>query len=147
VSVDAYPECFYLPESCPRPCTREEYQWCPLNPEVEKAPLPTVERKLDPEVEERIRQARFQREEMRIRGDPHLREITESLRRAHAAGSGLVCPSCGDGDHGNRMGKRPWCFKCNLPLMSREKAAGWVKPSQPRRFPRGVEVEGVTRAR
>ena len=31
---DAYPPCFYLPESCPQPCIREEYAGCPVNPEV-----------------------------------------------------------------------------------------------------------------
>ena len=76
MSLDAYPSCFYLPESCPQPCVREEYAWCPLNPAVERAPVATAERVLDPEVEERVKQARFQREEMRIMGDPHMREIT-----------------------------------------------------------------------
>ena len=141
-----YPECFYTPEDCPRPCLREEWAWCPMNPEVEKSPEP--ESGLSPEVEERIREAKRMREDVRIRSDPHLREITEKLRRAHAAGSGLVCPSCGDGDHGNRMGKKPWCMKCNLPLMKLEKAAKWIKPQQPKKFNRGFEEpDGMVRSK
>ena len=142
---DAYPSCFYLPESCPQPCAREEYAWCPLNPEVERAPVVSPERVVDPEVEERVKLARFQREEMRVMGDPHMREITENLRRVHSSSSKLVCPSCGEGDHGNRMNKKPWCMRCNMPLMTREQAEGWVKPGALRRFPRGVEVEDVCR--
>jgi len=145
MSLD-YPECFYTAEDCPRPCLREEWAWCPLNPEVERAPAP--ESRLSPEIEERIREAKWVREDMRTRSDPHLREITENLRRAHATGGGLICPGCGDTDHGNRMGKKPWCMKCNLPLMSAEKAAKWVKPQPPKSFPRGTgEPDGVMRWR
>jgi len=83
---------------------------------------------------------------MRIMGDPHLHEITESLRKRYRVDGGLVCPSCGDTDHGNRMGKKPWCIKCNLPLMSAEKAAAWVKPPPSKKFPLGFnEPEGVVR--
>jgi len=117
-----------------------------LNPEVGLAT--TTERKLDPEIEEAIQRAKQQREEMRIMGDPHLREIMENLRRAHATSSQLICLSCGDTDHGNRMNGKPWCMKCNLPLMSAEKAAKWVKPQPPKRFPRGFnDPEGVVRHR
>ena len=33
-------------------------------------------------------------------------EITQSLRKRRGS-SGLVCPMCGEGDHGNRMGTKP----------------------------------------
>ena len=147
---DAYPPCFYLPQSCSIPCTREEYQRCPLNPEIglKAAVEASTEKPLDPIIEEAITKAKQMREKMRIMGDQHLREITENLRRAHAAGSGLVCPSCGDGDHGNRMGKKPWCMKCNLPLMKSEKAAKWIKPQQPKKFTRGYEEpDGMVRSK
>lgn len=108
-----------------------------------KAESPTE----DPETEEFILRARQVREEIRIMSDPLLREITENLRKAHQSKTGLICPQCGDTDHGNRMNKKPWCMKCNLPLMSAEKAAKWVKPQQPKRFNYGPEVDGVTRYR
>ena len=108
-----------------------------MNPEVEKPLSP--ERKLNPEIEERIMEAKWMRQDMRIRSDPHLREITENLRKAHSSRSGLVCPRCGESDHGNRMGKKPWCMRCNLPLMSAEKASKWVKPQSPKKFTRGFE--------
>ena len=34
---------------------------------------------------------------------------------------GLRCPECGDIDHNNRMGKTPWCIKCNCALESSNK--------------------------
>ena len=103
------------------------------------------------EIEEKVAEARVhaerRREEMRIMGDPHLREITESLRKRNRVEGGLVCPKCGDTDHGNRMNGKPYCMKCNLPLMSAEKAAEWVKPQVPKRASRTFnEPEGVTRA-
>ena len=41
--------------------------------------------------------------------------------------SPLICPSCGDGDKGNRMNGKPWCLKCNSPLLAREKVAKYLK--------------------
>lgn len=141
----SYPSCFYEPVSCPRPCTRPEYAHCPVNPEVrvllhveggaEKVPR----YELPPEVQ-RLREEAGQRE---LLSNPHAREVTEALRRR--SGGGLVCPSCGDNDHGNRNGKRPWCMKCNLPLMSRERAAAWVKPRKVVRFGLGGEEVTVCR--
>jgi len=146
---DPYPPCFYEPVSCPKPCMRPEYSRCPVNPEVRaKLTAPTSEQAdLEATLPEEMKSLR---EEMRMReimNNPHAREITEELRRLHSAGGGLVCPSCGDTDHGNRMNNKPWCMKCNLPLMSLEKAANWVKPKPPRRFSYGPDVDGVCRPR
>ena len=151
---DAYPPCFYLPESCPTPCTRPEYAGCPVNPEVrerlkvETSLTPPKEGKLfDPE-EIRVNAERI-RQQAELFRNPHAREITETLRKAHSQGGGLVCPRCGETDsHGNRMGKVPWCFRCNLPFMSSEKAAKWVKPTPQKRASRGyAEPDAVFRKR
>lgn len=32
---------------------------------------------------------------------------------------GLFCPKCGDFDNGNKMGKTPYCLKCNVPLVTK----------------------------
>ena len=103
------------------------------------------------EIEATVSEARLNadrvRAEMRVMSDPHMREITMNLRKRHSVDS-LVCPNCGEGDHGNRMGKQPWCMKCNLPLMSREKAEKWIKPQTPKKFQLGFnEPEAVTRCR
>jgi len=89
------------------------------------------------------------REEMRVMSDPHMREITESLRARHRTEGGLVCPSCGETDsHGNKMNGKPYCFKCNLPLMSAEKAAEWVKPQPSKKASRTFnEPDGVMKWR
>lgn len=100
------------------------------------------------EIEARVAGARLHAEQVRLMSDPHAREITEAQRKRHSADGGLVCPSCGDTDHGNRMGKQPWCMRCQLPLMSQEKAEKWVKPEKPK--PRNYtfnEPDGVTRCR
>jgi ribosomal protein L37AE/L43A len=75
-------------------------------------------------------------ERMRLLANPHAREITETLRAKHnkelgIKESGLICPKCKDTDHNNRMNGKAWCMKCNLPLMSPEKAKEW-KPKQPK---------------
>ena len=89
--------------------------------------------RIEDEVAEARRHADRVREEARIMSDPHLREITEHLRRIHGQKGGLVCPSCGEtNSHGNRMNNRPYCFRCNLPMISREKAEKWIKPQKPK---------------
>jgi len=39
----------------------------------------------------------------------------------------LVCPSCGEGNKGNIVNKKPWCIKCNVPLVSKEKIKKWMR--------------------
>lgn len=79
------------------------------------------------ERKEALELAKRLRRESKFITDPHLREITENLRRKDGA-VGLICPICGDRDHGNTVNGRPSCLKCRAPLMTAEKAASWVKP-------------------
>lgn len=81
-----------------------------------------------------MRQAELAKQQTRFMTDPAMREITETLRRKHGSG-GLICPVCGEGDHGNRLNGKPYCYmnaKHNglgpIPLMTPEKAAEWEPP-------------------
>ena len=97
--------------------------------------------------EEYMRQAELAKQQARFMINPHMREITETLRKKHDS-VGLVCPVCGGGDEGNRMNGKPWCMKCNAPLMTVKKMAGWVKPEKPK--PQSFtfkEPDGVMRKR
>jgi len=76
-----------------------------------------------------MRQAELAKQQAKFMTDPAMREITENLKRKHSAG-GLICPVCGGREEGNRMNGKPWCMKCNAPLMTLEKAIGWVKPEK-----------------
>jgi len=101
------------------------------------------------EIEEKVEGARLRadrvREEARIMSDPHLREITENLRKLHSVESGVVCPQCGEtNSHGNKMNGKPFCFKCQLLMISKEKAEKWVKP-QPK--PKSYTFKDVDVAR
>lgn len=100
-------------------------------------------REIEEKVEGAKRHADRLRREAALMSNPHAREITENLRRIHGQNGGLVCPQCGDTDHGNRMNGKPWCMRCNLPLMSKEKAEGWIKPSKPK--PRSLTFTDVDR--
>ena len=66
-----------------------------------------------------------QRREAEFRTNPQVKRIEEDLRE-RAVKVGLVCPECGDSDHGNRMNGRPWCLRCNVPLMEPSKVGKWV---------------------
>ena len=69
-------------------------------------------------------------ESLRRQYDPILRELgekyAEKLPKLEGS-SGLVCPQCRDVNHKNRMNGKPWCMKCNVPLVEKEKAAKWLK--------------------
>ncbi|GAH53940.1 unnamed protein product [marine sediment metagenome] len=78
--------------------------------------------------EEHMRQA----ERFRFMYHPHVMEITANLKRKYGV-EGLICPACGGSDNGNTMNGKPWCMKCNIPLMTEEKAADWVKPVKPKK--------------
>jgi hypothetical protein len=58
--------------------------------------------------------------------DPALRDIERKLREKAAALSDLVCPACGDGDRGNRMNGKPYCFKCQVYLVEKSKVKSWI---------------------
>ena len=79
-------------------------------------------------VEEAKRKADKLRREYMI--DPHLRKIQENFNSKLGVIKGensLVCPECGEGDHGNRMNKQPWCMKCNTALVTKKMLKKWLK--------------------
>lgn len=39
----------------------------------------------------------------------------------------LICPRCEEGDKGNRMNGKPWCFKCEKPLIQKDRVEEWKK--------------------
>lgn len=62
--------------------------------------------------------------------DPNLRKIQEDYNEKHivdTGAKGLVCPVCGASDRGNKMNGKPWCLKCNSPLVPKNKLAKWKK--------------------
>lgn len=60
--------------------------------------------------------------------DPHMRRIQEHFRsKAVKSSFDLVCPECEDRDHGNKKNKKPWCLKCNVPLIKRKDLKKWKK--------------------
>lgn len=108
--------------------------------------------------EEYVRQAELAKQQAMIMSSPHMREITENLRRKNDS-RGLVCPVCGERDHGNRINGKPYCFmnakhkakgvEGPVPLMTPEKAEEWRPPKKlkkPRSFTFN-EPDGVTRKR
>jgi endogenous inhibitor of DNA gyrase (YacG/DUF329 family) len=105
------------------------------------------------EIEEKVAGARLHAERVRreaeIMSNPHAREITENLRKLHSVDSGIMCPKCGEtNSHGNKNNGKPYCYKCQQTMISREKAEKWVKPSPPKGFSRGfTEPDGVARVR
>ena len=88
--------------------------------------------------EEYMRQAELIRQQTRFMTNPAMRQITGTLKRKHRAG-GLICPVCGEGDHGNRLNGKPVCYMNSkhkakgvdgpVPLTTPEKAKEW-KPSK-----------------
>jgi len=75
--------------------------------------------------------AKLKRElrEYEFKLDPNLRTINRKFveRLKVNACDRLVCPECGEGDKGNRMNGKPWCFKCNVILVPKDKASKWLK--------------------
>jgi ribosomal protein L37AE/L43A len=53
--------------------------------------------------------------------DPLMEIYTKYLKILKAQKVELVCPECGEPDHGNRMNNIAWCMKCNLPLVPQSK--------------------------
>ena len=84
------------------------------------------------DVDRRMEDVRAKAKELRqeYMMDPHLREIQSKLMRKLdivKGDKGLVCPACGEDDKNNRMNGQPWCFKCNSPLVSKDKIKMWKK--------------------
>lgn len=95
-------------------------------------------------------QVRREAEEMRFRMHPHVREIDELYRRLHGAG-GLICPLCGERDHGNRINGKPVCSMIAkhkakgvdgpVPLLLLEKAKEWKPPKKKFKFKEPWELD------
>lgn len=111
------------------------------------------------EVERTSMDARLHAEQVRneitIKSNPHMREITSNLKRRSGVDV-LVCPVCGEGDQGNRMDRIPICYMIDkhkglgpVPLMTPEKARDWKPPKK--KSPRGSytfkEPDGVMKWR
>lgn len=81
--------------------------------------------KRERELEEAMRRA----DELRSQYDPALRELSEKYSQTlpKIDVGALACPQCGDGDHGNKMNDKPWCFKCNVPLVPRDQVIRWLR--------------------
>ena len=65
------------------------------------------------------------RNQAQLMQDP---SIQRGMERFSLPSQGLICPECGDVDHGNRMDKTPWCIKCNCALESPNKKHGKKQP-------------------
>lgn len=87
-------------------------------------------------------EARQRAEELRRKYNPKLMEINRRLMKKAVRGSGsLVCPECGEGDHRNKMNGKPWCLKCNSPLVAESKVATWKKLPKVKVLPKGLRDE------
>lgn len=53
--------------------------------------------------------------------NPHLARIAEIIDRKVTVKTGLICPSCEQGNYGNKKKRVPWCLVCNVPLMRPDK--------------------------
>lgn len=80
------------------------------------------------DVDRKVDDAKKRAEELRRKYDPKLMEINRKLLMKAVSGKGaLVCPVCGDSDHGNKMNGKPWCFKCKTTLVPKDKLEDWLK--------------------
>ena len=95
---------------------------------------------------------RIRTEAEKLRNE-HYQEITRNLSN-RSGSSGLVCPMCDEGDHGNRMNGKPVCMMNakhkgfgSIPLMTAEKAKDWKPPKKPtkRKNYTFKELDGVVR--
>lgn len=66
----------------------------------------------------------------RIIEEPILLDILRKDEDRERGPSKLVCPSCGANDRGNTLNGKPWCFKCNSPLVPKDKVKNWVSVKQ-----------------
>lgn len=84
------------------------------------------------DVDRRVEEAKRKADKLRRKYlvDPHLRKIQENFNKKLDIIKGkntLVCPTCGEGDHGNKMNKQPWCIKCNTALIPKKMLKKWLK--------------------
>lgn len=103
--------------------------------------------KLMGEHEEYMKQAELAKQQAKILRNTHMREITGNLKRKHGS-DGLICPICGEGDHGNKLNGKPYCFMNAkhkglgpIPLMTLEKAKDWKPPKEKFNFKEPWELD------
>jgi len=71
------------------------------------------------EIDSRVADVKLKAGELRRQYNPELIRINTILDRKYASQPlRLRCPVCGEGDKGNKMNGKPWCFKCNSSLES-----------------------------
>lgn len=84
-------------------------------------------------IDRKVKGVKERADELRRKYDPHLMRIQRDFVSQHMVGGGtkgLVCPVCGRTDEEcgrNRMNGRAWCFKCNSPLVPKDKVGKWKK--------------------
>lgn len=88
-------------------------------------------KEIEEKVEEAKRHADQIRRQVEIMSNPQAREITESLHKLHSVESNVVCPQCGETDsHGNKSNGKPFCWKCQTVMISKDKVKDWIKPAK-----------------
>ena len=100
--------------------------------------------------EEYVRQAELVKVQSGWMRNPHMREIMGNLKRKNRS-EGLICPVCGEGDHGNRINGKPVCYMNSkhkakgvdglVPLMSPEEAEEWEPPKKKPTFKESWELD------
>ena len=79
------------------------------------------------DIDRKVEDARLQAEMLRRKYDPELMKIERHFMELVVKAEGaLVCPVCGDSDHGNKMNGKAWCMKDNIPLIPKNKIGKWV---------------------
>lgn len=79
-------------------------------------------------VTRRVDEAKRHAEELQRRYDPELMKINQRFMETTVKGDNeLVCPVCMEGDNNNKMNGKPWCIKCNSPLIPKSKVEKWKK--------------------
>jgi len=66
-------------------------------------------------------------EELRRMTDPAHRDILENLRRKDSSPDEARCPICMNFGHGNKKNGKPWCLKCDAPILSPDKHEEWLE--------------------
>jgi len=96
-----------------------------------------LQRELE-DIDGRLRDAKQKNATMRQEHiDPHLRRIQQDLMtklKVEAGPNTLVCPVCGEpngayteGGKPNEQHGKPWCLKCDSPLIPKRKVKRWLK--------------------
>lgn len=101
----------------------------------------TIPKDLSPE--EMREHAEKLRREAEFQNNPQVKRIKKTLERG-VIKEGLVCPNCGDTDQGNKVNKKPYCLKCNTPLIKPDKIGKWMNIKVKRK---GIDKDTLRRLR